>query len=333
MADTFSYLSVLLYGTFAGALLVLQWHKPSKFVRRFALSWSIETVRNIIGLPEVRNLGGFISEWYGLHAALNFVAIWFLFSGCAALVGARLPRWLGPVYIGACIPLDIICRFIAPPYLARWLGWTAAEERSFMVAGTLAIQFVPLMATRAIILFWLCREWLSTRLPGALIAAFFCVPFTLFAFVVPLQVYFGYYPAWLSYFLLFRVFGFSIGIVMLLMGRQQRALEQSEQRLRAIIDHEPEGVIVLATDGLLSDMNPAGLRMIEADALDQLANQPMSALVVEEHRAAFHDFTGKILRGESGTLQFQVTGLKGSRRSARPARLRDRVTGNYARSD
>jgi PAS domain S-box-containing protein len=314
MDNTFAYLLVLVYGCVAGSLLVLQWHQPSKFVQRFAWSWTLETVRNIIGLPEVRVLGGWVDQWYCLSAILNCFAVWLLFSGCAALVGARLPRWLAPLYIGTAIPFDIVCRFIAPPILTHWFHWTAEQERSFMVMGTLAGQYVPLVATRVVILIWLIRQWLSTRLPGALVAAFFCVPYTAFSFVVPFQIYFQYYPVWLSYFLVFRVFGFSIGILMLLMGRQQRALQQSEQRLRAIIDHEPEGVSVLAVDGALLDINPAGLRMIEAGSLEEIASQPMSRLVVEEHRAAFRDFTQKILRGESGILQFQITGLQGGSR-------------------
>src|SRR5205814_2685842 len=49
-----------------------------------------------------------------------------------------------------------------------------------------------------------------------------------------------------------------------------RSLRKSEARLRAIVETEPECVKVLDTQGNLVDMNPAGLRMIEADGLDAL---------------------------------------------------------------
>jgi signal transduction histidine kinase/CheY-like chemotaxis protein len=61
-------------------------------------------------------------------------------------------------------------------------------------------------------------------------------------------------------------------------------------------------------------MNPAGLRMIEADTLAQVANQPILALVTPEHRAAFADLHRRVMAGGSGELEFQILGLKGTRR-------------------
>jgi PAS domain S-box-containing protein len=91
----------------------------------------------------------------------------------------------------------------------------------------------------------------------------------------------------------------------------EAALRDSEARLRAIIDTEPECVKLLAADGSLLEMNPAGLRMIEADSFQQVANQNLYPLVVEEFREAFRDLTAKTFLGESGTLLFQIKGLKG----------------------
>jgi PAS domain S-box-containing protein len=93
-----------------------------------------------------------------------------------------------------------------------------------------------------------------------------------------------------------------------------RDLAAREVRLRAIVDTEPECVKVLAADGALLEMNPAGLRMIEADSFEQIANHSLYPLVADEHRAAFRALTQRVFRGESGTLAFQMTGLKGGRR-------------------
>jgi PAS domain S-box-containing protein len=302
---------VLLYAGFASALLVLHLHEPTPFVKRFACSWFIDAARNIIMLPEIRDLRGWGNECNALNDVFSFFAAWFLFSACAGLVGIRLPRWLAPFYIGASTFLVLLGRYEAPHNLARWFGWTQPQERFALTVGNMVIVFLPLIVARFVILGWLCKLWRSTRLPGAFIAACFSVPFTLFAFVTPFQVYFSYYPTWLSFFLVFRVFGFSIGILMLLMGRQQRALKLVEQRLRAIIDQGPEGVSILAADGSLLEINPAGLRMIEADAFQEIANRPMSELVVEDQREAFRDFTERVVRGQTGILQFEMTGLKG----------------------
>ncbi len=95
--------------------------------------------------------------------------------------------------------------------------------------------------------------------------------------------------------------------------RVKDELAGREARLRAILDAEPECVKLLAADGSLLDMNPAGLRMLEADSFGQVANVCIYPQVVEEYRASFRDLTESVFRGESGTLEFQLAGLKGGR--------------------
>ena len=96
--------------------------------------------------------------------------------------------------------------------------------------------------------------------------------------------------------------------------RAATALRASEERLRSIVQSEPECVKLVAPDGTLLDMNPAGLRMIEAEAFAQVANRPILALVTSEHRAAFADLHRRVMAGGSGELEFQIVGLKGTRR-------------------
>ncbi|MFN0079629.1 MAG: PAS domain S-box protein [Prosthecobacter sp.] len=94
----------------------------------------------------------------------------------------------------------------------------------------------------------------------------------------------------------------------------EAALQRSEARLRAIFDTEPECVKLLAADGSLIEMNPAGLRMLEADSFQQLENHCVYLLVVAEHRTAFRELTERVFLGESGSLEFQIIGLRGGRR-------------------
>jgi PAS domain S-box-containing protein len=96
--------------------------------------------------------------------------------------------------------------------------------------------------------------------------------------------------------------------------RAEQELRKSEQRLRAIFDNEPECVKVLDAEGFLLEMNSAGLRMIEADSVEQVRNRFLYPFVCEEHRAAFRQLHERVLRGESGTVEFQIVGLKGGRR-------------------
>lgn len=91
-------------------------------------------------------------------------------------------------------------------------------------------------------------------------------------------------------------------------------LVKSENHLRTIIGSEPECVKLLASDGTLLQMNPAGLAMIEADSAEQVLGASVYQLVTPEHRPAFAALTDSVFRGDSGVLQFEIEGLKGTRR-------------------
>ena len=91
-----------------------------------------------------------------------------------------------------------------------------------------------------------------------------------------------------------------------------RSLRESESRLRAIVNNEPQCVKLIDGDGRLLEMNPAGLRMIEADDLASLRGECVYNLVAPEHREAFRALTERVAGGEQGTLEFQMIGLKGA---------------------
>jgi PAS domain S-box-containing protein len=94
----------------------------------------------------------------------------------------------------------------------------------------------------------------------------------------------------------------------------EQALARSEGRLRQIIETEPECVKVLGANGSLLEMNPAGLAMIEADSLEQVRGRSVYRYIAPDHREAFVALTEKVLQGGSGTLEFELVGLKGTRR-------------------
>ncbi len=96
--------------------------------------------------------------------------------------------------------------------------------------------------------------------------------------------------------------------------KSEAALEQSEQQLRAIFDAEPECVKVITADGILLNMNAAGLAMLEAESLEQVRGQCVCSMVDSPHQPRFLDFTHRVAQGESGILEFEITGLKGTRR-------------------
>jgi diguanylate cyclase (GGDEF)-like protein/PAS domain S-box-containing protein len=94
----------------------------------------------------------------------------------------------------------------------------------------------------------------------------------------------------------------------------EQLLKESELRLRTIIDNEPECIKVIDAQGRLTQMNYAGLEMIEAESLEQVAGRPLLDLIVPEHRAAYADLHQRVLAGEAMEMEFEVVGLKGGRR-------------------
>jgi len=94
----------------------------------------------------------------------------------------------------------------------------------------------------------------------------------------------------------------------------ERALRESEGHLRAIIAAEPECVAIVAPDGRLLDMNPAGLRMLEAGSLEDMQRRPFLKQVAPKYRRAFVRLQHRILAGESGALEFEAVGIAGKHR-------------------
>ncbi len=92
------------------------------------------------------------------------------------------------------------------------------------------------------------------------------------------------------------------------------ALQRSEQRLRTIIETEPECIKVVAADGQLLEMNQAGMAMLQADTLQQIQQLGLLHFVLPDYHAAFMQLHQQVMSGQSGTLEFEISGLQGQRR-------------------
>ncbi len=92
-----------------------------------------------------------------------------------------------------------------------------------------------------------------------------------------------------------------------------RTLRESEARYRAIVEATPDCVKVVDLNGTLLQMNPAGLAMVEA-AGGAVIGQCVFDVIAPEYAAAYRAFNGHVCRGQSGTLQFEIIGLRGTRR-------------------
>ena len=96
--------------------------------------------------------------------------------------------------------------------------------------------------------------------------------------------------------------------------RERARAEESEARLRAMIETTPECVKLVAADGTLLDMNSVGLSLVGADCMNDVVGKNIYAVIAPEDRKQFREFNERVCRGEQGTLEFDIVGLKGIRR-------------------
>ncbi len=97
-------------------------------------------------------------------------------------------------------------------------------------------------------------------------------------------------------------------------GAAEVALRESENRLRTIFEAEPECVKVIGLDGRLLEINAAGLAMLEADSVEEVRRHSIFDFIHPEYRAPLAELNGRVMSGESGIMEFEITGLRGTRR-------------------
>ena len=106
------------------------------------------------------------------------------------------------------------------------------------------------------------------------------------------------------------------------------------QVLRTFVDTAPECIKVVARDGQLLQMNPAGLRMIGAGSWDRVDGACTFDLIAPEHRHTWREHHDRVCQGETLTWQFDILGLTGVRRrietNAVPIALSDGSVGQLA---
>jgi diguanylate cyclase (GGDEF)-like protein/PAS domain S-box-containing protein len=94
----------------------------------------------------------------------------------------------------------------------------------------------------------------------------------------------------------------------------EAALRSSEARLRTIFDSEPECVKIVSAEGCLLDMNHAGLAMLEVDSIVQAQWHGLMSFVAPADRPRMLALLQQVGQGESGELEFEIIGLKGTHR-------------------
>ncbi len=106
------------------------------------------------------------------------------------------------------------------------------------------------------------------------------------------------------------------GLVMDVTSAKQasEASVRNEERYRAIVETTPECVKIVDRNGTLLHMNSAGLAMIGAKNADAVIGKDVYQLVAPEDREKFREFNERVCRGEKGSLEFDIIGIRGVRR-------------------
>jgi PAS domain S-box-containing protein len=93
------------------------------------------------------------------------------------------------------------------------------------------------------------------------------------------------------------------------------ALRESQARMRAIFEAEPQCLQLISRDGTVLEVNPAGLEMWETREATDIVGRSAFPWVIPAQRAVFRTLHRRVLGGEMATEEFEVEGLKGGHRS------------------
>ena len=96
--------------------------------------------------------------------------------------------------------------------------------------------------------------------------------------------------------------------------RTGRALRESEARLRTVIDNEPQCVATISPEGILLEVNPAGLRTLQAPAADAVIGRAVTEFVHPGDLGAYRQLLAGALAGTSGNAQLRIVGMEGDKR-------------------
>ena len=101
-----------------------------------------------------------------------------------------------------------------------------------------------------------------------------------------------------------------------------------DTRWKALFEAEPDAVLVVAGDGALREVNPAGLILFEAERAEEVVGRTLSEFLAPPHREAFRSYVERVGGGHKGSLEVEMAGLKGGARTVlvRAAPERSRAT-------
>ncbi|MBL0064922.1 MAG: PAS domain S-box protein [Bacteroidetes bacterium] len=107
-----------------------------------------------------------------------------------------------------------------------------------------------------------------------------------------------------------------IGTAMDLTGlkKYETDLAESENRLRTIVQSEPECIKTVDANGIILEMNPAGMEILEASNASQVVGKRVLDIINENYRKAYAESSELVFLGQSFKQEFEITTLRGNRK-------------------
>ena len=96
--------------------------------------------------------------------------------------------------------------------------------------------------------------------------------------------------------------------------KSERSLIESEKRLRTILETEPECIKLLDRGGMILELNPAGMKILEAESFEQVIGRSYLQLIEPSFRLRFQNLITDIFNDRPGNLEYQIQGLNGAQR-------------------
>ncbi len=89
----------------------------------------------------------------------------------------------------------------------------------------------------------------------------------------------------------------------------QEALRNSVQRLRSIVEHTMDCIMVITPKGMVAEINRPGLNMLQAESVASVQVKAFADFILPPYRHAFQDLLHRVLEGRSQLLEFEIRGL------------------------
>lgn len=89
--------------------------------------------------------------------------------------------------------------------------------------------------------------------------------------------------------------------------KNEEQIALSETRFKAIVENEPECVNIINQNGIIQEMNPAGLEIFSVASLDKIIGKSIIPLIEKRYQQPFKEFIKRVCQGEKSSMEFELT--------------------------